>query len=198
MKSALRKDVAMCRKQLSRQEAAAKSRCIQKRLCQLADFTENHCILFYAAYQKEVRTQEAIQTALQQGKKVVLPLIDLQDKKLILFQVYHYPQDVEEGCFSIPQPRKERQRVVPLECIDLVILPGIAFDLQGNRLGYGGGYYDRLLSAKHSATTLIGLAYELQIVEDIPNLSHDVQADKVITEKRVITCQVKQSSVNSH
>ncbi len=189
MKSALRKNLTMRRKQLSRQEAAAKSRCIQERLCRLTDFTESRCILFYAAYQKEVRTQEAIQAALQQGKKVILPLIDIQEKGLILSQVLEYPQDVEEGCFGIPQPKKDRQRVVPLEDIDLVILPGIAFDRQGNRLGYGGGYYDRLLTAKHPAATLIGLAYELQIVEDIPNLPHDVQANKVITEKRVITCQ---------
>lgn len=186
MKSILRKNVAFCRKQLSCEEVNHKSRKIQDRLCQLTNFKESRSILFYAAYKNEVRTQEAIQKALQLNKKVLLPIVDSQDKRLILAQIFDLIKDVKEGYRGIPQPKKEKSRIVPIKDIDLVVVPGVAFDLKGNRLGYGGGYYDRLLENKSPSTVLIGLAYELQILDEIPNLPHDIKVNMVVTENRLI------------
>jgi 5-formyltetrahydrofolate cyclo-ligase len=111
---------------------------------------------------------------------------------------------VEPGAFGIPEPKGEFVRKVEVDAIDLFILPGVAFDIHGNRLGYGEGYYDRILGRKgrgHSAlphagaetgarigVPLVGLAFELQLVDSIPFSVHDVRVHRIVTENRVINC----------
>ncbi len=188
MRLNIRKNALLRRKQLTGEEVADKSRRLQKRLCKLEDFINSHSILFYAAHQNEARTEAAIKKALQLKKKVVLPLVDVKNKQLTLARLSNYPDGLEKGPFGIAQPKKECLKTVKLEEIDLVILPGTAFDIKGNRLGYGAGYYDKLLEHKRTNTTLIGLAYELQLVNNIPNMPHDIPVNKIITENRLILC----------
>jgi 5-formyltetrahydrofolate cyclo-ligase len=91
------------------------------------------------------------------------------------------------GAYTILEPRQECVNEVSPESIDLIIIPGVAFDGQGNRIGHGMGYYDRLLQKK-IRTHCLGLAFEFQIVESIPTEIHDVKIKKIITEERIIIC----------
>jgi len=95
--------------------------------------------------------------------------------------------DVEAGYRGIPEPRADCPPVT-LESIEFVLTPGIAFDAEGRRLGYGGGYYDRLLPLLHSAACRVGGAFEVQIVARVPAAPHDVRVQYVVTERRTIEC----------
>jgi 5-formyltetrahydrofolate cyclo-ligase len=87
---------------------------------------------------------------------------------------------------GIPEPFLSEEREALLEDIDLVVIPGAGYDYAGNRLGYGGGYYDKLLSGKKKNTPIIALAYEEQLVDAIPAEKHDVRVDMIVTDQRVI------------
>jgi 5-formyltetrahydrofolate cyclo-ligase len=95
--------------------------------------------------------------------------------------------ELKSGYMGIPEPSLPDERLVNLNEIDIVIIPGAAFDYSGNRLGYGAGYYDILLSGRKRRMPVIALAYEEQIVDSIPAEDHDVKVDMIVTDKRVIT-----------
>ncbi|MBI5789742.1 MAG: 5-formyltetrahydrofolate cyclo-ligase [Candidatus Schekmanbacteria bacterium] len=185
MKSILRKQIKQLRKQLTWQEVAEKSLAVQNLLFSLPEFKQSRSVMFYASYQKEVRTHEAIKKTLAEQKQVILPLIDQKTAGLKLIPISNYPDDVEPGLFGIPQPINKGQ-AISLDLVELIILPGVAFDYEGNRLGYGGGFYDKLLANQKKPT--IALAFELQIIAEVPRQSHDIQVDKIVTEERVIIC----------
>ena len=94
---------------------------------------------------------------------------------------------------DIPEPAITRGRKVNLKDIDVVMVPGAGFDVRGNRLGYGFGYYDKLLSKSKRHITTIALAFEEQIVPEVPNEKHDIKVDKIVTDRRVINCLSKRS-----
>ena len=113
------------------------------------------------------------------------PKVDKNKHKLILYEI----KDVVElspGYMGIPEPSSGDDRLVNLGEVDLVIIPGAAFDYSGNRLGYGAGYYDILLSEGKRKIPIIALAYEEQLVDSIPSETHDVKVDIIVTDKRVI------------
>ena len=91
-----------------------------------------------------------------------------------------------EGYMGIPEPLAANERALSIDDIDLVIIPGAAFDPSGNRLGYGAGYYDILLAERKKKIPVIALAYEEQVVDSIPSEKHDVKVDVIITDQRVI------------
>jgi len=124
-----------------------------------------------------------IRQALAAGKRVVLPKV--KGKELALFEIKKFDTDVSAGAWGIPEPRE--QSPAALESVDLIIVPGLAFDERGNRLGYGAGFYDKLLAAFTKTTA--ALAYEAQVVPEVPAAKHDVPIQKIVTEKRIITAQ---------
>ncbi len=121
-----------------------------------------------------------IRRALRSGKRVILPKV--AGKELALYEIRDFNADVETGAWGIPEPKP----LIPakLDEIDLMVMPGAAFDEQGNRLGYGAGFYDRLLSAFEGTT--VALAFEAQILSKVPSDPHDAPVKKIVTEKRVI------------
>jgi 5-formyltetrahydrofolate cyclo-ligase len=137
-------------------------------------------IMFFASFRSEVETGHMIRHALQSGKRVILPKV--AGKELALYEIGDFDKDVLPGAWGIPEPREVMS--AELEDIDLIIVPGAAFDEQGNRLGYGAGFYDKLLPGFRKST--VALAFELQIVPRVPADSHDVPVKKIVTEKRVI------------
>ncbi len=141
--------------------------------------------MFFASFRSEVETGPMIRLVLQSGKRVVLPKV--RGSELALYEIRDFDNDVESGVWGIPEPKSFMP--ASLTDIDLMIIPGAAFDKKGNRLGYGAGYYDKLLPAFRKAT--VALAFEAQIVDEIPVDSHDVPMQKIITEKRVIRAQEK-------
>jgi 5-formyltetrahydrofolate cyclo-ligase len=130
---------------------------------------------------------------IKSGKKLVLPVVDASHKMLTLYEVKDTAH-LRPGFMGIPEPEKDVNRNMSLNEIDLVVIPGTGFDPKGNRLGYGGGYYDRLLSieskqlAKVKHITTVALAFEEQIGEDIPAEPHDIKVDMIITDNRLIQC----------
>jgi 5-formyltetrahydrofolate cyclo-ligase len=186
MKKTLREQLLSRRKALAHAEVLAKSMKIKHRLFASPWYRDACTILFYVSYNNEVSTHEMIQESLINGKNVIVPKINTQNKALIISRLLCW-DDLCPGVYSILEPKNDCVREVPVSSIDLCIIPGVVFDCKGNRIGHGGGYYDRLLQTKCHAHR-IGLAFELQIVKSIPVERHDVKVETIITEERVIDC----------
>jgi 5-formyltetrahydrofolate cyclo-ligase len=120
------------------------------------------------------------------GKRVLVPFVSLKRGELLISEINDL-HDLSPGAFGIPTPKHPKE--FPLDKIDLVIVPGIAFDKKGNRVSYGGGFYDRFLRKLKSGADFIGLAYDLQMVPRINPNKTDVRLEKIITEKEIIDCR---------
>jgi 5-formyltetrahydrofolate cyclo-ligase len=157
-----------------------KSRQILRNLAETSLWREAEQILTYVSLPGEVSTRELILKAWSEGKETLVPKVTPEG---LVFSVLTSFDELEEGCFHVPEPLK----VIPASAKRaLMILPGLAFDLKGNRLGYGGGYYDRLLSGATGMKT--GVGYDCQIFDAIPCESHHIRVDYVVTETRVVEC----------
>ena len=119
------------------------------------------------------------------GKRAILPKVDKRRHILRLYEIKNL-DELAPGFMGIPEPFQSEERETLLEDIDLVIIPGAGYDYAGNRLGYGGGYYDILLSGRKKNMPIIALAYEEQLVDAIPAEKHDVRVDMIVTDQRVI------------
>ncbi|QDT66555.1 5-formyltetrahydrofolate cyclo-ligase [Calycomorphotria hydatis] len=189
-KAELRKQVLTRRK--AQIDSVATSNLIWRKIYGLNEYAEAERILFYVSARSEVRSTTAIEQALQAGKEVFVPWCR-EDGQLALFHL----QDMGElvaGSYGILEPsadlKANPQRQGAPEALDVVIVPGIAFDTTGGRLGHGKGYYDKLLANVSADCLLIAPAYECQIVDRVPTEPHDVAVDLVVTEKRVIRCEL--------
>lgn len=182
-KDSLRQEILEVRFRLPATERKAKSRIIEKRLFSLPEFIAARLILFYASFRSEVETWDMIKNALAKGTRLALPKV--KGKELALFEIKDFDRDVAPGAWGILEPQNGRP--VQRDDIDLIVVPGAVFDEKGNRLGYGAGFYDRLLAGFGGPS--IGLAFELQIVPQVPVGPLDVPVKKIVTEKRVIDTQ---------
>jgi len=186
MKAELRKELLLKRDSLSEEDIEQKSRSIKERLFGLKEFKNANFILFYAAFRSEVKTESMIKEALTAGKRVALPIVSKKRDRLLISELKDYDRELAPGYYNIPEHKERFHRPKDLAEVDLVILPGVGFDERGNRLGYGGGFYDRLLSGADHKIPLVGLAYEIQIIPGIEPAPHDIRVDKIVTEKRVV------------
>jgi 5-formyltetrahydrofolate cyclo-ligase len=186
-KQFLRRQAQLARQQLSTEQKDEQSRRIVGQVLALPQYAGAKTALWYLGVRNEVRTENSVIGELAAGRKrVAIPWCE--GDHLLLFHLREM-SDLEEGAFGILEPKRElrqlaSRRVAPGE-IDLALVPGVAFDRQGNRLGHGAGYYDRLLAELSPNACLIGLAYECQLVEAIPREPHDVSMDLVVTESDV-------------
>ena len=190
MKKEIRKKVLAARDKLPPAQRTAKSREIEERLFSLPEFKSARIVLFFASFRSEVDTGSMIRCALTVGKRVVLPKVN--GTELALYEIADWDNDVSPGAWGIPEPHENRP--VRLDEIDLILMPGAAFDERGNRLGYGAGFYDKLLSA--FTKTTVALAFEAQIVPLVPAELHDIPIDKIVTEKRIIETNSKSQAPN--
>lgn len=158
---------------------------IKKLLFEQDEYKRARAVMFYAAFGSEVPTTEIIESALKDGKIVVLPIADMQSNNLMLRRIDNLAHLVKSE-YGIPEPVVKHTDDFGAEDIDLVIVPGIAFDEEGWRIGYGGGFYDRFMQLLGTDVPLLSIAFELQVVPKIPAESHDLPVDKIITENRVI------------
>jgi 5-formyltetrahydrofolate cyclo-ligase len=180
VKKELRKKVLAARDKLSPRQRAAKSREIEERLFSLPEFKSARMVMFFASFRSEVDTGPMIRRALTFGKRVVLPKV--MGAELALHEIADLDADVAPGVWGIPEPIESRP--VMLEEIDLIVVPGAAYDEQGNRRGYGAGFYDKLRPAFRKTT--VALAFELQILPNVPADMHDVPVKKIVTDRRII------------
>ena len=158
-----------------------KSRLIQKKLFERPEFLMARTILFYASFGGEVETFQMIQKATQLNKKIALPMITNGSKDIVPTLIEGLDR-LNEGPYGIKQPAYSIDGVVDAKDLDLIIVPGVAFDKRHNRLGRGAGYYDRFLAGLPEDTPSLGLAFDFQMVDELPHLeAHDITLTDVIT-----------------
>jgi 5-formyltetrahydrofolate cyclo-ligase len=192
VKDSLRKKILDARFALTPEERRAKSREIEQKVFGLPEFRNAARVMFYASFQSEVETHSMIRRALAEGKLVVLPKV--KGKELELLEIANFDRDVSPGAWGIPEPDQGKPAVV--QDIGLIVVPGAVFDERGNRVGYGAGFYDKLLAQYQGMTA--ALAFELQVVPRVPADAHDVPVKKIVTEKRVIETSIKIQAPNNN
>jgi len=161
------------------EERLRKSRAIKEKLFLEPGFKKAKVVMLYASRDEEVSTWDIIEEALAEGKKVALPRC-VSQTEVIPKEITDRDTDLEKGTYSIYEPRAS-QRDVKIEEIDLVVVPGVAYDRENNRIGRGKGFYDRFLKTLAPRTATIGLAFDFQILQKLPQDSHDIPVSKVIT-----------------
>lgn len=174
---------------MSEQEVKEKSQAIQETVKEILRQADARTLMAYVSVRKEVETREFIRCLLAQGVRVAVPLCIPERVDLIPCQLEDFERDLTVGTFGIPEPGEGRRRFVPVEDLQVVLVPGVAFDLSGFRLGHGSGYYDRFLGRLSPKVRKVGLAYDWQIVQELPRETHDVPVDLVVTETRTIVCE---------
>jgi 5-formyltetrahydrofolate cyclo-ligase len=185
-KSQIREEIIEKLTTLSANETAEKTKAIEDRLFDFANFLESKIALMYVNNTNEVPTNHILQRAFQYNKIVVLPAYSSESFEMTLKKVDSLKKDLALGPRNIVQPHESRCKIVPIEKIDIAIIPAVALDEKGGRIGSGEGYYDRLIPNLSITTRKVALAMEDQIVPQVPIESHDKHVDIIITEKRVI------------
>ncbi len=186
IKSEIRKEVIKKLSQLSNHEIVEKTDQVAKRLFGFANFMEAHIALLYINKPNEVATQDIINQCYDYNKVVALPSFEVEKHTMKLMKVDNPDTDLILGPRGILEPNSDHCKIVSIELIDIAIIPGVAFDEKGGRTGSGEGYYDRLIPKLSATTRKVALAFESQIIQQIPMASHDKHVDIIITEKRVI------------
>jgi 5-formyltetrahydrofolate cyclo-ligase len=167
---------------------AEKSALITQRLLNLELFQKARCLFIYVSVHSEADTHKIIQAALVQQKTVCVPFVDMEKKEMIACAITDPGRDLHAGMLGIPEPDRRSCPLVAACDIDLVIVPGLEFTVQGYRIGYGGGFYDRFLSACSGISC--ALAFEEQIVESLPfDPACDRAVSRIITDQREIDCR---------
>ncbi|MDP2625050.1 MAG: 5-formyltetrahydrofolate cyclo-ligase [Candidatus Peregrinibacteria bacterium] len=182
-KESLRKEIRTTRKALSVEEKRTKDIAIKTHLESLPIFQAAKTILFYISNQEEVDTHSLIKKWLGQ-KNIVIPVTHPQERTMKLCHLEDW-EDLKPGKFGILEIPIEKHIPANHYHIDLIIVPGIAFDSSGHRIGYGKGYYDTLLNNLSAPT--IGLAYDCQMIETIPHEKHDIPIQTILTETQIHT-----------
>jgi 5-formyltetrahydrofolate cyclo-ligase len=187
LKHDVREELLKRRDAIEPAEKEAKDTSVRQKLFALDEFKNALTVLFYASFRSEVDTIQSIRDSLKTGKRIALPKVDKEKQRLGIYTIQDL-SEVSPGYMGIPEPIPSMNREVVIDEIDIVIMPGAGFDIRGNRLGYGAGYYDKLLPRSNRKLTTVALAFEEQIADDVPAEPHDVKVDMIITDKRVIRC----------
>lgn len=165
---------------------AKKNQVVVDKLFEFANFLEAKIALLYLNKGWEIESRNIIERALAMNKIVVLPLINKDRPKVALYKIDIPEKDIVPDAEGIPTPDIGRCKKVPIDCIDIAIVPGLAFDEKGGRIGAGDGYYDHLIPRLPITTRKVAVALEEQVVPLIPMESHDKYVDIIITDSRVI------------
>jgi len=181
-KKALRRDLLARRRAMGQAAWQTASGAAQRRLSDLELFQQAASIALYSPIQQEVDTELLFATARAAGKRVLYPLVC--DNGLQFREVSETGQRTA-GAFGILEPCRLGEEYT-LETVDLIVVPGVAFDLQGHRIGFGKGYYDRCLSRLQKHGILVGLCHDFQLLEQLPTEGHDIRMEYIVTDKRII------------
>lgn len=185
-KGELRKEIKLKRENLNKEIKAKYDENIKKALFESEVYKNSKVVFIYVNMDSEVNTTEIIKDLFSSDKKVAVPKvipINTKERHMKALKIDSMLQLNESGAFGILEPS--------LECddisgeVDLIIIPGLAFDIKGNRLGYGGGFYDRFLS-KYPNCKRVALCYDFQILEEVPHEFFDEKVQVIISEERII------------
>jgi len=184
-KQELRALALLKRRSMDPEELAELSSRVAANLRSLKEYKAATLVISYCAKDDEVQTRPIIERALEEGKRVAVIVTDVRTKTLSFSELESFEDDLAPGTFGILEPKPGKVRPVPFSQADVVLVPLVAWDEKGRRLGYGAGYFDRALAGA-SRTTKVGLALESQRLARIPESKHDVPLDVIVTERRVV------------
>lgn len=183
-KNAIRTAAHAARKSQADKESV--SAAITDRVMAMPEYQKALCVMWYVDVRDEVRTRHALPQTLTSNQKIVVPYC--VDGELELFHLESM-DELELGMYKILEPKASLRDVASkkatIEELDLVLVPGVAFDRQGGRTGHGKGYYDKLLENARPDTPLVALAFECQLFDEIPMQSHDIYMDAIVTESAI-------------
>ena len=185
-KRLIRRSIRAVRRKLSEAERLERSRHVWERVSALSCYQHARVVLGYMAFDDEVLTDGLMRQAMASGKQIVLPMVLSDRQGMALYVIEDLERDVTAGFRGILEPQLPPTRGVAPEALDLALIPGVAFDLRGGRLGFGAGFYDRLLSRLPRDIPTVGLAFDFQVIPQLPLQSHDMLLNAIVTESRVI------------
>jgi 5-formyltetrahydrofolate cyclo-ligase len=183
-KKKMRDAVLARRDAMAPADRAAASRAIVQRVCALPEYARARTVLTYMGFGSEIETQPFFERIAADGKIAVLPRVDRASQSLIL----HPAREISElltSKWGIQEPRQDAASI-SITAIDFVLMPGVAFDRGGNRLGYGRGYYDKLIAAANPVLVRVAAGFDWQIVDRVPVHVHDQKVHRIITETQII------------
>ncbi len=187
-RSKLRKEITQARNNLSSLEQTLAAQSSLTHIKSLHQFQNAKHIAIYLTANGELDTEAIIEHCWQVGKKIYLPVLHPFSKGHLLFLNYDRHTPMVKNKFNILEPQLDKTQIIPISQLDLIFTPLVAFDSQGQRLGMGGGYYDRCLAKWHktgSGAMPIGLAHDCQQVTTIPSASWDIPLPIIITPSKI-------------
>ncbi len=190
----LRRRILARRGQMSAEERRTKSALIAGRLLAMPEFKRAGTIFIYINFRSEVETMALADKCLELGKRLCVPVTITAERRLAACLLTNPEGELRPGYCRIPEPDISKAKLIAPQEIDIVLLPGSVFDRSGGRLGYGGGYYDRFLAREAPDALRIGLAFELQIVDEVPLMAHDMRLHYLLSESETRQCPLKSVS----
>ena len=187
-KARLRAEVRTRRNEIPPAERARLSGLVAERLLDVIDRLAPRTVMLFASFGSEIDTRGMIEAVDRAGRRIALPVVAGRDLRAVAFR----PGDpVRVARYGAPEP--EAAGELPAEAIDVVVVPGLAFDRQGYRVGYGRGYYDRFLTRTRPDARRIGIAFSAQTVADVPHGPSDRPVDCLITETETVCCRTERA-----
>ena len=186
MKATLREQMKQTRRALSKAEVRRRSALVAQRLIELEAFRRARVVMLYLPVRNEVDTTLAVTDCLNNGKTLGLPRMDAEHDRIAVHRVDDMTRQLVLGRMGLVEPDPAKTETLALDAIDFVAVPGLAFDREGNRIGWGRGYYDAFLAALGPRACRVGLAYAFQIVEAIEHDDHDMPMHYVVTDEATL------------
>lgn len=187
-KKELRKQILKSRDKLDNEISIEKSRKATENVVNSEIFAKAENIMVFSSFRSEIETIDIINAIFANRKKLFMPLSMMGTNEIVTCLISSM-NDLELGNYEILEPKKQSIFIGDSKDLDLIIIPGAAFDMEGHRIGYGAGYYDRLLSRPDMKAVTVGLCFDMQIVPYVPNSKHDKSLNYLVTEKGV--CKIE-------
>jgi len=184
MKNRIRKEIIEKRDSLDLMRKETFDQIIKEKLKRTPEYKSSTNIFIYIGFGSEINTAKYIKEFLKEGKKVFVPRTNMVIKTMEAVEITSL-KELERNKFGILEPSKDME-VIDKNKLQLIIMPGVAFDNKRGRIGYGGGYYDKYMEDIDVSIPKIALAYEIQIIDKVPREDHDISPDFIFTEKRNI------------
>ncbi|WP_432663492.1 5-formyltetrahydrofolate cyclo-ligase [Wukongibacter baidiensis] len=181
-KKKLRKNLLKNREVMEKQTVEKLSKKIMKNVIKIPEFKQSKVVMIYLSFKNEVETNELIDWCFEQGKEVVIPYCVVDNRQIIPCKLDVERKGLKKNKYGIWEPKKDSMVTVEIENIDSIIIPGVGFDENCNRLGFGGGYYDRFLVKRKKNIPAIAICYQNQIIKSVPTDNYDIPMDMVVTE----------------
>ncbi|NNM78880.1 MAG: 5-formyltetrahydrofolate cyclo-ligase [Gallionella sp.] len=191
-KQTIRKAILAAREGWSADQRMAASLAIAARIVTMPEYQQATTVLGYMNFGSEFASALWVARVLADGKRLVLPRVNRHTNELDLYRVDDLASQLAAGSWGIAEPVVERcERLINLNEVEFALLPGVAFARNGARLGYGGGYYDKLLARINPHPVRVAAAFALQVVQNVPQETTDVEVEWLVTERETIRCSAR-------